>query len=72
MLPLLSPPTDPTDLGRAVLVCGTSFLRGGRVVSPSGVLIPHASFSMARVYKDIFLLYDTKTEQWVLSRIAVD
>ena len=63
--------TDPTDLRKAAFKYYGHLVFGGKKVEFWGPFKLEWFYSVVRVYKDIFLLYNWNTRSWVLSRIIV-
>ena len=52
-----------------LMKCGTYFVKGNQKLEVENPIKLSEYHSMVRVYKDIFLLFDKKTNNWVLCRI---
>ena len=60
--------SDTSDLKSAVYREGNYLIYKDKVIDVSS---PIKFSDVVRVYKNVFLLYDYNTNQWVLSRIVV-
>ena len=67
---LLPSTSNPKSVRDAVLMYGWNIVKDGRKIDTTH-LIRFDWYSMVRVYKDIFLVYDKGTKSWVLIRILV-
>ena len=63
--------SNPKDISKCVLRYGDCFIKGGNKVKPKEPIRFKPDQSVIRIYRDIFLLFDTNTKKWVLSRIII-
>lgn len=63
--------SEPSDLGRMVLMYGSHLSIGEREVIVREPIMFDGNQSVVRVYRDVFLVFDKGVRRWVLSRIIV-
>ena len=63
--------THPGDLGKAAFKYENYLVLGGKRMEFGEPFLFEDCYSVVRVYRDVFLLYDRNTRSWVLSRIVV-
>lgn len=70
LFPLVS---DPNNIKNAVFKCNDRLMKYGenkKEIDASEFIKFEYNYSVIRVYRDVFLAYDEKTNSWVLLRIA--
>lgn len=63
--------SNPKNIRSGVSKYEGKLIKDGNMIDTSALMGFERNYSVARVYKDIFLVYDTKTKSWVLVRILV-
>ena len=63
--------SDPKSIQDAVFNYECGLIKCGKKIDTSELMGFENYSSFVRIYKDIFLAYDTKTKSWVLLRIHV-
>lgn len=63
--------SNPKNIKNAVFKHPNDLTKCGNNINTNGLTEPRSSYSVVRVYKDIFLAYDWNTDSWVLIRIVV-
>ena len=61
--------SNPKNISNAVFKYFGNLIKDGNKLDTSKLINFEYNYSVIRVYKDIFLAYDKKTESWVLLRI---
>ena len=68
LFPLTS---DPKNIKDVVFMYGNSLMKGGNMINTSKLICFGGNYSVVRIFKDIFLAYDDKTNSWVLFKMVV-
>lgn len=63
--------TSHASIKKAAIKYGCSLMYGGKKVDFERPFKFESWYSVVRIYRDIFLLYDDITKDWVLSRIVI-
>ena len=62
---------NPKDLSKCVLKYSNYLIKGGKRIEPRKPIYFEDFYSVMRIYRDVFLLLDRNTNNWVLSRILI-
>ena len=62
--------SSPSNIKDAVLKYDSNLIKGGNKINTNDLIEFQDYYSVVRIYKDIFLTFDTKTNSWVLVRIV--
>ena len=68
---LFSSMSDPKNIKNAMFKYGYDIVKSGNKIDTSELIGFGRFYSVIRIYRDIFLAYDTKTESWIIFRLIV-
>ena len=63
--------SNPKNIRGDMFKYGDVLMKNGKKIDTSHLIEFEANYSIVRVYRDIFLVYDSNVNSWVLVRIFV-